>query len=51
MTCFADYFYERLASDPEFRERVLALRGKTLGCFCKPRACHGDVIANYLEAT
>ncbi|WNL62954.1 hypothetical protein [Citrobacter phage Ci1] len=21
------------------------LRGKRLGCFCKPRACHGDVLA------
>ena len=21
------------------------LRGKTLGCWCKPKACHGDVLA------
>lgn len=21
------------------------LRGKRLGCFCKPRACHGDTLA------
>jgi hypothetical protein len=21
--------------------------GKTLGCFCKPLACHGDVLAEY----
>lgn len=27
-----------------------ALRGKTLGCFCKPDKCHGDVIANYLNS-
>ena len=20
------------------------LKGKTLGCFCKPKACHGDVL-------
>jgi hypothetical protein len=23
----------------------LELKGKTLGCFCKPLACHGDVLA------
>lgn len=25
------------------------LIGKRLGCFCKPHACHGDIIANYLN--
>lgn len=25
------------------------LTGKTLVCHCKPLACHGDVIANYLD--
>ncbi len=24
---------------------LLSLKGKTLGCFCKPQPCHGDVIA------
>lgn len=27
-------------------QQLLALDGKVLGCFCKPKACHGDVIAN-----
>ena len=26
-------------------EQLEALRGKTLGCFCRPKACHGDVLA------
>ena len=30
----------------DFRE----LAGKTLGCYCKPEPCHGDVIAAYLNA-
>lgn len=25
------------------------LRGKTLVCYCKPRACHGDVLARYAD--
>ena len=24
------------------------LQGKTLGCFCKPQACHGDVLVELL---
>lgn len=25
------------------------LQGKTLGCFCKPQACHGDVLVELLN--
>lgn len=27
------------------RDEIHTLRGKTLGCWCKPKACHGDVLA------
>lgn len=32
------------------REHVHLLRGKRLGCFCKPAECHGDVLAEMAEA-
>lgn len=32
-----------------FRKRIKELKGKQLGCFCKPKECHGDVIVKYLE--
>lgn len=48
--CFREIFQRKLRIDLEYKERVLALRGKRLGCFCKPRACHGDVIKEYLDA-
>lgn len=44
------WFKMRIKNDSEFRKRIEELRGKTLGCFCKPLACHGDVIVEYLEA-
>jgi hypothetical protein len=25
------------------------LKGKTLGCWCKPKACHGDVLLELVE--
>lgn len=46
---FSIYFYNRLKTDEEFRQKVLALKDKTLGCFCKPNACHGDIIARWLD--
>ena len=46
---YRKYFSERIATDPEFRFRVRALKGKTLGCFCAPKACHADIIVEYLD--
>ena len=46
---YNEYFHERIESDPEFRKRVLALKGKRLGCYCKPLSCHGHIIVEYLE--
>ena len=46
---YREYFLNRLKIDPEFARRTKELKGKRLGCFCNPKACHGDVIAEYLE--
>jgi hypothetical protein len=43
-------FLKRLGEDPAFHQRVLSLRGYRLACHCKPLACHGDVIAGYLNS-
>lgn len=34
-----------LSSQPDLMAEIESLRGKVLGCWCKPKACHGDVIA------
>jgi hypothetical protein len=46
---YRGWFYEQLISDRDFRHAAWALKGKRLGCFCKPLACHGDVIVEWLE--
>ena len=46
---YKKYFYNRLETDSEFKEKILELKNKTLGCFCSPRKCHGDVIKEYLD--
>ena len=30
-------------------EQLLALDGKVLGCWCKPEACHGDVLVRLID--
>jgi hypothetical protein len=38
--------YERwLETQPELLAALPELAGKTLGCWCAPRSCHGDVLA------
>lgn len=49
IACFETYFLRRVGTDAEFRRRVLELRGKTLGCFCLPRRCHGHVLAAWVN--
>ena len=46
---YRTYFKRRL-TDQSFRDKVLSLKGKVLGCWCKPLLCHGDVIVEYLES-
>lgn len=46
---YKEYFYNRLQNDKEFKEKIHSLKDKTLGCFCKPNACHGDIIKEYLD--
>lgn len=48
---YKEYFFKRLRIDTTFMMKVQFLKGKRLGCFCAPKSCHGDVIAEYLEST
>lgn len=43
-------FIKRLETEPDFSKGLMGLRGYRLACFCKPLACHGDVIADYLNS-
>jgi hypothetical protein len=47
---FRAYFEQEFLANPEKHKALLSLRGYRLACHCKPLACHGDVIANYLNS-
>jgi predicted glycosyltransferase involved in capsule biosynthesis len=38
-------FKDYLLSNTKLMEDLEELRGKTLGCFCSPKPCHGHVLA------
>ena len=43
------FLWKQIRSGDVTIEDLLELDGKRLGCFCKPQACHGDVIAKAVE--
>jgi hypothetical protein len=43
-----DFDYEKFPNKE--KSEVYKLAGKRLGCFCKPQACHGDVLADFLNS-
>ena len=40
-------FEEYLLSNEELMASLPDLKGKTLGCRCKPKTCHGDILLRY----
>jgi hypothetical protein len=43
-TVIAAYCDQHLPSRPDLLARLGELRGKALGCWCAPLACHADVL-------
>lgn len=46
---YRSWFKNKIRKDPDFRKAVDDLAGQKLGCWCKPKSCHGDVILEYLR--
>lgn len=43
------YILDRLATENGLLDELLKLQTKTLGCWCKPERCHGDVLVDIVE--
>lgn len=46
---YEQYTRAKLVSDPTFKAKLMDLKGKRLGCFCKPNICHGDVLVKIID--
>jgi len=42
-------YREWLMTQPELLKQIPSLRGRTLGCYCKPFACHGDILVELAD--
>ncbi len=49
IAAYRNYLWAAIKSGKITKPMLLALEGKKLGCFCKPKACHGDVIKAAVE--
>lgn len=38
-------YAEWISTRPDLLKSLGELRGKRLGCYCAPQACHGDILA------
>ena len=44
-----EMYREWLAGQWDLLDRLDELQGKVLGCSCKPKACHGDILAELAD--
>ena len=42
-------YREYILNNPELLTKLPELKGKVLGCWCKPLPCHGDVLIELLN--
>ena len=42
-------YREGIMNERELLSSLHELKGKVLGCFCKPKACHGDVLVELVN--
>lgn len=43
-------YRQYILSKPELLKDLHELKGKTLGCYCKPLPCHGDILEELYKA-
>lgn len=44
-----DKYRKYILSNKELLDSLDELEGKVLGCWCKPKSCHGDVLVELIE--
>ena len=46
---YSVYIEEKIKNNNNLIPELLKLKGKTLGCWCKPEYCHGDILIRLIE--
>jgi hypothetical protein len=46
---YTTFITNKIEQSSEFKNNLLALQGKHLGCWCHPEPCHGDILLALLK--
>lgn len=46
---YRNWLWVQIRSGKITKEQILALDGEVLGCYCKPQACHGDILVKAID--
>lgn len=46
---YKDYINQKILNDKIYKNELLSLKGKNLGCWCYPEKCHGDVLLELIN--
>lgn len=49
LTKYETYITTKLDNDTQLSQDLINLRGKSLGCWCYPDPCHGDVLIKLID--
>ncbi len=44
-----ELYRQWILTQPQLLSQLEMLKGKRLGCYCKPLACHGDILIQMVE--
>ncbi|MFW9871651.1 MAG: DUF4326 domain-containing protein [Candidatus Thorarchaeota archaeon] len=42
-------YKNHIRTNKKLMNELSELEGKTLGCWCKPKSCHGDILVELIE--
>ena len=46
---YKDYIIKKLDNDINFKNELIKLKDKNLGCWCSPDPCHGDILLDLIK--
>lgn len=46
---YREYVEKKINQDKSLISELLKLKGKKIGCWCKPECCHGDVLVELID--
>ena len=47
---YKEYIIDKINNDHELMRELNSMKGKTLGCWCFPERCHGNILLELIES-